>query len=156
LLLLGLFLGSTTVCLVAGIELGNVRGHDIFAPYSDVMPGQPFTHAQQYGFDCIEDNHVGEQCSYRPTTGLFNIISLMGQGHIIQHTEFGIRQNSLVAGDLIALWGQPDIEYHGAKILHWGYRYAPVGARYASVTPFTPIDDVIFTSEQDPLGVGNY
>jgi hypothetical protein len=156
--MLGVFLGSTAVCLVARVELGtvDVRGHDIFAPYADIMPGQRFSNAHKYGFDCVEDISTGDYCSYRPPSGLFIIISLTGRGYIIQHTEFGIRKNGLVAGDLMALWGQPDIEYHGAKVLHWGYRYVPVNARYASVTPFTPIDTVIFSFDQDPLGVGNY
>jgi hypothetical protein len=120
LLLLGIFLGSTTICLVAGLQLGNVdvRDHDIFAPYADILPGQPFSHVEKYGFECVEDASAGKHCLYRPTSGLFDIISLRGQGRVIQYVAFGLRRNNLVVGNLLTLWGQPNIiALHQTQVL---------------------------------------
>jgi hypothetical protein len=156
-LLLGilLFLAAGTTLSIA-LTRSTAPHSDPFSAYADIMPGQTFSHAEKYGFECAEAGNLNLMCSYKPQSGLFNLILLTGQAKIIHSAEFGIRDGGLFAGDLTALWGQPEIDIGSARILRWGLRYSPVSTHYHTITPLMPIDTVIFTDQYGPLKAGDY
>jgi hypothetical protein len=155
--LFGIFVIITTgTTLMITLGRSTAPHSDPFSTYADIMPGQPFSQAEKYGFECAEAVNLELICSFKPQSGLFNLILLAGQANIIHSAEFGIRDGGLFVGDLTALWGQPQIEVGAARMLRWGLRYAPVSTRYHTITPLTPIDTVIFTDQYSPLKAGDY
>jgi hypothetical protein len=104
-----------------------------FASFSDVFPGRTRTGIEALGFLCRThpwSDGAGtpeELCESRPYSGPFSLISLsITQGHI-RSSIFVARAGALQVGDLLALWGRPEVRPNG-HVPHLAWRRRGIGA----------------------------
>jgi hypothetical protein len=97
---------------------------DPFAPYADILPGQSQDAVVQRGFDCQFNIAPvsNESCTLTLETGIFSEIQVMialdtGQ---VSRVVFKPRETTLTLGDLVLLWGRPEIAiYNQITNLRW-------------------------------------
>lgn len=97
---------------------------DLFADYVGVMPGQPIGIADRLGFDCPAINRAEEPmpytCVIEPLTGEFARIYIRVIDDTIKRITFLVDGDQLTIADLIALWGEPEVnEYSNSVYLRW-------------------------------------
>ena len=115
--------GCTAVNLGAR-SLGQSRAaaRNPFFAYVDVLPGQPKSVAIARSFVCpaqIYDTQ-DEHCDFRPKSGVFSHVAVDIVDGTISYGSFTVRNKTLRVGDLVLLWGMPDIEEHGfVVVLRW-------------------------------------
>jgi hypothetical protein len=97
-----------------------------FVTFADVLPGQPGSTLEEKGFLCASmrdyDDPTHENCIMKLDTGAIsevNVYISLAIG-IIQRVTFTMRENSIKAGDLMTIWGQPEIQrYSRSTYLFW-------------------------------------
>jgi hypothetical protein len=116
--LLGLFIiwMSFNLVIVAALALGNsaVSPMNLFSAYADIFPGQSkgVTFGQE--FSCTVDPSTPysdlfyEDCRMSPATGTFSRIDVMLLDGIIYQSSFFMRENTLIAGDLLLIMESPN------------------------------------------------
>lgn len=109
----------------------NQQPFDPFAPYVDILPGQSQDAVLQQGFNCqINIAPVfHETCSLTPETGMFSEIQVwiaFDTGRV-SRVVFEPREKALTLGDLVVLWGNPEIDIYG-RIANLRWRNAHVVA----------------------------
>ncbi|PJF39276.1 MAG: hypothetical protein CUN54_09065 [Phototrophicales bacterium] len=125
-----------------------------FLPHTEISPGQSSDALQKYGAFCAPEighsavnDRLLQECNIRPATGLFSRITVRGTDGVIMQNIFWIRENALVVGDLILLWGQPNIRWNGHYAnLSWPRSRisAHVGTEGGYFNYFTPVQHVAF------------
>jgi hypothetical protein len=126
-----------------------------FAAFADVFPDQPSSAAASRGFLCpspgADDTYQDtseETCSFRPESGPFFQVRVNISGDMIRHIDFRMRENTLRVGDLIGLWGSPEVdEYSRSAYLHWRSRgiFALATHDTGSFSLFLPVWTVNFS-----------
>jgi hypothetical protein len=121
--LLAVSLFCITLTVLAGTALAYPDGYpDPFAPYDEVMPGQPAKALEVY--PCV--SHVslhGEGqhnlCYIWPEEAIFRSITATVCNEIILDLTFNVKNVQIV--DLVELWGRPDTidEVPRAYRLRW-------------------------------------
>ncbi len=93
---------------------------DPFAPYADLFPDQQIDLRQleQKGFVCQPDSNpapsdTSVSCSHHLQTGPFMYMSLVIRDGFAHWLTFSVREQSLMLGHLILLWGVPEIMISG-------------------------------------------
>lgn len=106
-----------TFVLVSAIVLARIPGSEIsldpFAAYTDVMPGQMQYALMQRGFNCQANIsfRFDDSCTLTLQTGIFSAIQTTvtsGTGRI-RRVVFTARDQQLTLGQLLLLWGRPEI-----------------------------------------------
>ena len=97
---------------------------DPFAPYADILPGQSRDGVAQRGLNCQFDlvPLFEEICTLTPETGGFSEILVKIAPHTgrISRVVFKPREGTLTVGDLVLLWGDPEITFHSQTAnLRW-------------------------------------
>ena len=88
-----------------------------FAPYADILPGQSQDAVLQRSIHCQVDITLqfDESCSSTLKTGMFSAIQLRissRTGRVIR-IVFTSREERLTLGQLVLLWGRPEIDIFG-------------------------------------------
>ncbi len=124
-----------------------------FAPYADILPGHPKEVALERGFTCFTNVFDdGESCSRRdePASPLFSAVHLSTLGDRIHTLGFTTSVNTLTLGDLVLLWGRPDIQLRGyVAQMQWPSPNVTALAVLSSGRPlnhFTPVAYIAFTA----------
>jgi hypothetical protein len=124
---------------------------DPFAPYADILPGQSHDAVLQYGFNCqLEISLFNESCLLNPEMGIFSEIQVrIGVNDRVRSVIFTPREKTLTYGDLVLLWGRPQIAiYRQIANLRWHNTHvvtiSPPHSRPYSY--WHPIDYVVFES----------
>jgi hypothetical protein len=86
---------------------------DPFAPYADILPGQSREGVSARGFNCqfVTGPHFEEICTLTPEASVFATIQptiAVNTGRI-SRVVFWLREKTLTVGDLVILWGEPEI-----------------------------------------------
>lgn len=149
---------SFILALILTVWMGVVR-RDLpaspFSTYSQILPGQPYSSASARDFSCDTYRKTGrrEYCTYSPTNGSFSLISVIFTDEVVSRINFAVRENTLNAGDLILVWGRPNIQlYRQSIILEWpdiGIS-AMAWAKNGRFQYFTPVEHVSFTTLPSP------
>jgi hypothetical protein len=97
---------------------------DPFAIYRDILPGRPRDAVLQYGFNCQYDtiHSFHDTCLLTPEKGIFSQIeaSFVSDTGKISGLVFRPREGMLTVGDLVLLWGKPEVAiYSGTVKLRW-------------------------------------
>lgn len=130
--------------------------HNPFADYTPLMPGQPDSAAIERGFSCASiPNYTGTTCmdTHSLTLLAFSEIYIMGtQRRLIDRIGFIPRGDTLMVGDLTALWGEPAHQMRGSlvAVLCWPgvYALSPLNGN-RDITYFSPVKLVEFSSRAD-------
>ncbi len=151
-----------SVCLGMLIMVANVTAltrympasSNFFSAYTQVFPGQARSAVLAHGFSCAIGTYPvlpDESCTLNPAGGIFlQIQAVVSHGKIRQIT-FIPRKDMLRLGDLVALWGRPEIHDYGAStVLQW-----PTAGVVASQIPrigrlslFSPLWNVTITDTE--------
>jgi hypothetical protein len=100
--------------------------NDPFLPYADLLSKeQTVSAAAKRNFSCtFVLTETGQKCSLKPNDGLFSEI-LVTIKTLPESVFFSVAHNALWVGDLVALWGQPEVEWPGSQaVLSWAGRPA--------------------------------
>ena len=125
-----LLLAATfTLSIIGLLFLSGTQGRqpNPFSVYRNIMPGQSRDSVLRRGFKCQFNQimpSLEETCSLTPETGIFSEIQVrfvsapyMGK---VSQTIFKPREKMLPLGDLVLLWGRPEIAIYGQTVnLHW-------------------------------------
>lgn len=79
------------------------------AAYTDLIPGRITNVALLDDFSCSAAVDSMKLCSFTPTAGTVEHISIIIKHDVIYGTSFHFRDNSLRIGDLALMWGTPRI-----------------------------------------------
>lgn len=122
---LGLTIGLIILCFgLKAVGLAAAPRNPL-SSFADVFPGQPVSAAQVRGFTCLLSAYGGtatpnQYCNLQQMEGAFSLVSVIVDGNMIREISFRLRDNSLNVGDLITLWGEPDIqEYSNSVYYYW-------------------------------------
>jgi hypothetical protein len=100
--------------------------HDPFLPYADLLSKELIeAAASKRHFSCaFVMSETRQKCSLRPNDGLFSEIRITIKT-VPESVFFGVVRNALRVGDLVALWGQPEVAWPGSQpVLSWANRPA--------------------------------
>jgi len=118
-----MLIGFTTLNFGAkALGQSGVAARDPVAEFADVLPGQPKSAIVARGFSCpaLAYRSPNEHCSLRPKRSAFSHVDVDIVSGRISHSSFNVRSNLLRVGELVLLWGIPEIEA-GANtvVLRW-------------------------------------
>jgi hypothetical protein len=102
----------------------NEPPFDPFAPYADILPGQSPDAVLQRGFNCRFNITpvYNESCTLTLETGIFSEIRvwIARDTGWVSRVVFIPREKTLTLGDLVFLWGSPEIAiYSQLANLRW-------------------------------------
>jgi hypothetical protein len=144
--------GFTALNLGARALTGRSRLVNPFAVYITVFPGQPRSAVPGRGFTCpmsaysSSSSFAEEICVAWPKDGVFSQVTVASTHDRVQQITFILQPERLQVGDLVLLWGRPDMELSSHAIyLHWPqHRIFAVTGDYEGRFSFTlPIHQVI-------------
>jgi hypothetical protein len=110
---------SASVMALATIP-SNQPAFNLFAPYADIMPGQPRDAVSRRGFECqfTPVPSLGEFCSLAREIGGFSDIKvwIAQDGGLVRKVDFRLHVRTLTLGDLVLLWGKPEIAIYAQTV----------------------------------------
>ena len=163
-----LILCTCTAVLVAGpvVLMRHNPLRNPFALYARLFPGQSAAAVTRWPFVCrftpTESPSPAdiETCVLNPPDGPFSEVYVIILGQLINQTGFEVRGKELSLGDLVMLWGQPEI--HWMKMMHGhvvSLTWATTGAASSVLSDSIRIDSMLpmrsvafFGSGQNGLG----
>ena len=101
---------------------------NLFAPYAGILPGQPIDTVRDFSCELsigMRNSVEVGYCHFEPSDDVFAQVSVIAYDRVITQTDFVVRSNSLMLGDLVLCWGKPiyileNIPYEGMYInLYW-------------------------------------
>ncbi len=152
--MLGVFLGILfMVAAVTALTRYMQPPPNPFSSYVDVLPGHPKQAAIERGFTCFANMYDdGESCTRRdePASPLFSRVHLSTLGDHIHTLSFNVYADTLTIGDLMLLWGRPDIQRSGRVAqVHWpspSVTALAVGQSARPLNYFTPVVHISFAA----------
>jgi hypothetical protein len=134
--------------VIAALARTGVPSSNPFDSFAYVFPGQPVGDLEAQGFTCVSDADAPDgRCFLILPTGAFSRIAAATSGGIVVQVAFTTRDDRLRVGDLIALWGRPEIDvYRRAVYLYWRSRniFALASRHTGSFSIFLPVRMVHF------------
>jgi hypothetical protein len=121
-----------------------------FASFADVFPGQPRSAIEARGFSCALTPYptYAEACIYWPKTGDFSLVRIaFSSPDAVSSISFGARDNTLRLGDLVALWGRPEVHKYGRSTYFFWFDGRVTGMASADVervSLFSPVASIRF------------
>jgi hypothetical protein len=157
LIVLALISGFTLVILSIRLLLQTAVPLDPFASVADVLAEQSESDLRERGFSCsATDNYNALTpqvlCKFSPERGIFSTVAIMFVNGNVHNRFVLVRDGALTVGDLVRLWGRPDIHQHG----FWGQLEWP-GSSDMDITVsyhgryslFLPVRSIVFTDGID-------
>jgi hypothetical protein len=134
-LLLLLAGASISLVVLASSTSGGSRPVDPFASYADLLLLEPPDEFISRGFNCTVEfaPKFAWNCTLNPPTGTFADIQVRiayGDDGISQVT-YRPRQNALSLGDLVLLWGTPEVSLASGRV---NFNWPDVHARATAAT----------------------
>jgi hypothetical protein len=102
---------SASTCGVVVLARSTIQPTSPFASFADVLPRQPRSAIEAWGFTCPQmgeddyEYHTCYTCVLWPTAGPFAQVGVVISEGDIRQTVFTMRPNTLRVGDLMLLWG---------------------------------------------------
>ncbi len=150
-LLIGL--GAST-CGVVVLVHSIIQPTSPFASLTDVFPRKPRSAIEAQGFTCpptdedASEYDTGSTCVLWPKAGPFAQVGVVVAEGVTRQTIFTMRENTLRVGDLMVLWGKPEIRTYSRSVyLLWRSRRICAWVRDYSgqMSPFLHVWKVYFT-----------
>jgi hypothetical protein len=125
---------------------------DPFASVVDIFAVQNKNDLQARGFLCSSsvppyaDSSEG-WCTFNPPTGMFSSIQVKFINNDLHSRFFLVRDDALVVGDLVSLWGRPRIRQHGFRShLDWpgNHVMAWTATYHGRYSLFLPVRSILF------------
>ncbi len=114
--MLAVFLGILVmVAAVTALARHMQPPSNPFSAYADIFQRQPRSALVARGFSCSHrapDNY-DITCILKPPEGVFSQVSAGFSQDFIRYTTVMVRENMLRVGDLVALWGRPEVHEYG-------------------------------------------
>ena len=151
LLLLALILVVASTLLVLGtyaLGLFARQGAGSFLDFADIFPGQPRKSIEAHSGRLLVEGG-NEYYSLQLADGPFSSITVRVLNGIIREAYFTPRENALQAGDLMVLWGRPDVQEVGPVLyLFWQHLsvYALVSESTGHFSPRLPISKIALSN----------
>jgi hypothetical protein len=112
-------LGAVVLMLAVTLLARREAPADPFSLYLDMLPGKPVSAVAERECSGMRLDFPGARCIYIPTSGAFSRIVVVANGSIVS-TEFTVRRQWVMVGDLFLLWGKPTIQIQGrSATLSW-------------------------------------
>ncbi len=131
-----------------------------FSAFSDLFGSAAGPAALARGFTCRDTGgrshpqNLSGYCAQRDTDKMFSGIYLWMAGDNANEISFSLRENTLTLGDLMLLWGQPEIRlYCEVLVAAWPARHITsllAAPRTRQITYFSPVLSVSFTRSGVP------
>ena len=129
--LLGVMSAATFVTILfsrIGL-IGRESIGDPFLAYASIVPGQHWGGTLEHEFSCSASTMpspviVGNECVNHLHTGPLSQVDVTIWDGFIIRANFTLRENVLRIGDLVLLWGKPDIRLGQYAALTWDNRRA--------------------------------
>jgi hypothetical protein len=154
-LLTGITISVTGVSMAAYREVSNP-----FAAFNDLFGDNARQAALARGFTCRDTRSGGlartmsDYCAQRDIDEMFSGISMRMSGESAVEISFSLRENTLSLGDLVLLWGEPEIRQSCTVVaITWpahrihGFAAPPSNGQ---ISYFLPIQSVSFTRSGSP------
>jgi hypothetical protein len=133
----------------------NQEAHaDLFAAYAHILPGQHVEVAalEAEGFSCKDDSRptpadLAQLCSNGEGNRQVSAITIAVWDGIVERLDLNPRDRAFVVGDLVLLWGKPEIQQIGPWLsLRWRGRHISASAWSASgqFSNFQPVLQLSF------------
>ena len=123
-----------------------------FAAYSDLFSDAARQAALTQGFACVTPGY----CARRDAKGAFSGIMLRWTGERVSEIDFSMRDKALSSGDLVLLWGRPEIRlYCETAVAAWPDRHITSllsPSQNGGVSYFSPVVSVRFQHSGLSLG----
>ena len=145
---------SASTCGVVVLVRSTAQPTDPFASFTDVFPRNPRSAIEARRFRCpppdeeTSNYNTGSPCFLWPIAGTFAQVGVVVSEGNIRQTFFTMRKNTLRVGDLMVLWGKPEIRTYSRSVyLLWRSRriFAWVSDYTGWMSPFLPVWRVYFT-----------
>jgi hypothetical protein len=154
--MLGVYLGILViVAVVTALTRHMPASSNLFSAYAHFFPGQLKSAVVARGFSCpvsfFSPGVTEESCILNLATGSFSQIQVTISHGVIFQTFFTLRGDWLKLGDLISLWGIPQIhEYeHSVSFLWPGHGVvASAAIQTGQFSPFLPVRIIAFTATE--------
>lgn len=152
-LVLVIGLGAST-CGVVVLLRSTTQPTNPFASFADLLPRTPRSAIQAWGFVCPQsgeddfEHYMGSTCILWPTEGLFAQVDVVISEGDIRQTVFTVSEDTLRVGDLMVLWGTPEIRRYSRSVyLLWrSHRTFAWASDYpGQMSPFLPVWKIYFT-----------
>ena len=124
---------------------------------ADILSGQSESDLQAHGFLCSSTNlnnvdSTKEWCVTNPPTGMFSTVAALFKNGVRSNVILTLREDTLSVGDLVRLWGKPQIYQHDS----WGQIEwhsnddMDLAASYkGEYSLFRPVGSIVFTAAGD-------
>lgn len=96
-----------------------------FSAYAEIFPRRPSNSLIKQEFSCVstrpDTNPIDTQyCTHESESGLFWLITSTIKEGVIRRTDFKVREGALTLGDVMFLWGRPQVRrYQQSVLLEW-------------------------------------
>ena len=98
-----------------------------FAAFADIFPGEPQSAVDARAFICtrgLYDYLPNQHCSLDTAAGAFTQVGVVVADGVIDEISFRLRDDTLQVGDLMLLWGIPEVvAQRHAVYLYWHERH---------------------------------
>ena len=118
------FFSLVVVAIMPGRDVADTHPLDRFAGFSDLFPGQQVDARQieVAGFSCLLETapvpaDTSLRCSRDLGTGPFSHVSVVLWDGVVNQFEVTVREQSLRLGDLVLLWGDPEISVTNSLVM---------------------------------------
>ena len=126
-----------------------------FSDFADVFPGQSRQAVEGQGFSCpisyyfaTTSDRTAETCYLMPPAGVFSQVGITLSQGMIRQIGFTLRDDIFTVGDLMLLWGRPEVRQYGrAAYIFWRGQgiYAIAGKTAGTYSLFLPVWRVYMT-----------
>jgi hypothetical protein len=161
------FVLTTITTIVIGVIIAAHREMaDPFSVFSDLFGDDARQAALVRGFRCQDtelhsySQIVSGYCAQRSADKTFSGTYLTLSGNVANEVSFSLRDNALALGDLVVLWGKPEIRlYCEVMVASWPARHIMVlvappprspARRAGGINYFLPVIAVSFTRSGPP------
>lgn len=123
-----MWLGFTVIIMsVRTLALTVGEPSNPFSAYANLFPGQSTSNVEMSKFTCAlpdaDDRLIEEHCALKLLTGTFSEVGIITFGGIVRQISFIMREETLRVGDLMLLWGTPEVQKYSRSVyLFWQNR----------------------------------
>jgi hypothetical protein len=150
---------TSIAIVVIGVIMASHRAvSDPFLAFNDLFGDDARQAALSRGFTCRDSSFSGlpltSHCAQRDTDRIFSGIYMRMSGNVANEISFSLRENAPTLGDLVLLWGEPEIQQSCAVVvIFWPAHHirgfaAPLPA--GRISYFLPVQSVSFTRSGSP------
>lgn len=149
-------LAVTAVVLMGWVVLVRqpVQPENPVAPYAEIFPGQPRSALMNLSCPSFlgtspTESWVRDYCALTPQKSAFWQVSVVIKDSIVQRTDFAVRKDNLTLGDLVFLWGRPEVRVRQKLAVFEWEKLGIIGIGWTEsrqVSYFTPVTRLSISS----------